>query len=175
MLQLDLRDYSDAYIVVKGTINLEETNKRDRKNRIFVLKNNVPFISCISKINGTLIDDAEDLDVVMPTYNLIEYSKNYRKTTGSLWNCYRDELNDDTKDNNSPNKKVIESKSIKHKTSITGSTIDYNIDEKITNAEGNEIDNPAHDAKKNWHERSRSCCSIKLFEQFLENFRYVID
>ena len=47
---------------------------------------NVPFISCISKINGVRIDNAEDLDVVMPMYNLLEYIKNYRKTTGSLWN-----------------------------------------------------------------------------------------
>ena len=47
-------------------------------------KNNAPFINCISKINGVKIDNAEDLDVVMPIYNLHEYSKNYRKATGSL-------------------------------------------------------------------------------------------
>ena len=58
-----------------------------------VFKNNAPFINCISKINGVKIDNAEDLDVVMPMYNLLEYSKNYRKTTGSLWNYYRDESN----------------------------------------------------------------------------------
>ena len=51
-----------------------------------VFKNNVRFVNCISKINGVQIDNAEDLDVVMPMYNLLEYSKNYRKTTGSLWN-----------------------------------------------------------------------------------------
>ena len=56
-----------------------------------VLKNNASFINCISKINGIKIDNAEDLDVVMPMYNLLEYNKNYRKTTGSLWNYYRDE------------------------------------------------------------------------------------
>ena len=56
-----------------------------------VFKNNASFINCISKINGIKIDNAEDLDVVMPMYNLLEYSKNYRKTTGSLWNYYRDE------------------------------------------------------------------------------------
>ena len=49
-----------------------------------VFKNNAPFINCISKINGIKIDNAEDLDVVMPMYNLLEYSKNYKKTTGSL-------------------------------------------------------------------------------------------
>ena len=58
-----------------------------------VFKNNSPFINCISKTNGVQIDNAEDLDVVMPMYNLLEYSKNYSKTTGSLWNYYRDEPN----------------------------------------------------------------------------------
>ena len=62
-------------------------------------KNNAPFINCISKINGVKIDNGEDLDVVMPMYNLLEYSKNYRNTTGSLWNYYRDEPNSDTDDN----------------------------------------------------------------------------
>ena len=63
-----------------------------------VFKNNAPFINCISKINGIKIDNAEDLDVVMPMYNLLEYSKNYGKTTASLWNYYRDEPNSDTDD-----------------------------------------------------------------------------
>ena len=54
-------------------------------------KNNAQFISCISKINNTLIDNVEDLEIVMPLYNLIECSKNYSKTTGNLWNYYRDE------------------------------------------------------------------------------------
>ena len=88
----------------------------------------------------------------MPMYNLMEYSKNYRKTTGSLWNCYSDELTDDTNDNNFPNKNVINSESFKYKTSVTGST--YNVDAKITNAEGNEINNPAYDANKSGKKRS---------------------
>ena len=58
-----------------------------------VSKNNAPVINCTSKTNGIKIDNTEDLDVVMPMYNLLEYSKNYRKTTRSLWNYYRDELN----------------------------------------------------------------------------------
>ena len=56
-----------------------------------VFKNNAPFINCISKINGIKIDNADDLDVVMPMYHLLEYSKNYKKTTGSLWKYHRDE------------------------------------------------------------------------------------
>ena len=64
-----------------------------------VFKNNAPFINCISKIIGVKIDNAEDLDVVMRMYNLLAYSKNYKKTTGSLWNYDRDEPNSGT-DNN---------------------------------------------------------------------------
>ena len=56
-----------------------------------ILKINAPFIKCISKINRVKIDNAEDLDVVRPMYNLLEYSKNYKKTADSLWNYYRDE------------------------------------------------------------------------------------
>ena len=58
------------------------------------------MINCISKINTINIDNAEDLDVVMPKYNLLEYNKNYKKTTGSLWNYYRDEPNSGTGHNN---------------------------------------------------------------------------
>ena len=79
MLRLDLCNFSDAYIVVKGTITV--TNTKDAnywKNLTF--KNNAPFVCCVSKTNNTLIDNAEDLDIVMPMYNLLEYSKNYRKT-----------------------------------------------------------------------------------------------
>ena len=64
-----------------------------------VFKINAPFINCVSEINSVKIDDVEDLDVVMPMYHLLEYSKNYKKTTGSLWNYYRDELNSNTDDN----------------------------------------------------------------------------
>ena len=105
MLRSDLCDYSDAYVVVKGTITVGGALNRNRKNRDVILKNNTPFISCISKINNTLIDNAEDLDVVMPMYNLLEYSKNYSKTSDSLWNYYRDELSDEEPDDNGPNKK----------------------------------------------------------------------
>ena len=65
-----------------------------------VFKNDASFTSCISKINGVKIDNAEDLDVVMPMYNLLEYSKNDKKTTGSLWSYYRDEPNSSAGANN---------------------------------------------------------------------------
>ena len=91
MLQSDLCDYSDAFIVVKGTITVEGANNRNRENRSLAFKNNAPITNCISKINNVLIKNAEDLDAVIP--NSIEYTKNYRKITGSLQNYYRDERN----------------------------------------------------------------------------------
>ena len=97
MLRSNLCDYSDVYILVKGTItvtapgvNNNANNIRDKRNRPLILKNNAPFVSCTTRINGKLIEDADDLDIVMSMYNLLEYSKNYRKTIGSLYNCYRD-------------------------------------------------------------------------------------
>ena len=79
MLRSDLCDYSDVYIVVKGDITLTKTNGRgiiNTRNRFLVFKNNAPFTNCISKINNLLIGNAEDLDIVMSMYNLLEYSKN---------------------------------------------------------------------------------------------------
>ena len=86
MLQSDLYDYNDAYIADKGIINVQTKNNGsiDGYDRNLILKNSAPFISCISKISNILIDNSEDLDVIMPMYNLIKYNKNYRKTTGSL-------------------------------------------------------------------------------------------
>ena len=123
MLRSDLCDFSDAYVIVKRNITVTKkaftdddfenpnntaaivTATNNANNTAFgekklVFKNSVPFINCISKINGIKIDNAEDLDVVMPMYNLLEYSKNYKKTTGSLWSYYRDEPNSSTDNNN---------------------------------------------------------------------------
>ena len=100
MLRSDLCDFSNAYIVVEGTITVTRTNNRSRKNGPLAFKSNAPFSICISKINNTLIDNVEDLDVAMNMYNLFEYGKNCTKTTGGLWNYYRDELTDDTNDIN---------------------------------------------------------------------------
>ena len=86
MLRSNLCDYSDAYVWVKGKITVTNPNDNANFNKELTLKNNAPFISCISKINGELVENAEDLDIVMPMYNLLEYSKNYEKTSGSLFN-----------------------------------------------------------------------------------------
>ena len=87
------------------------------------LKNNAPFISCISKINGELVENAEDLDIVMCMYNLLEYSKNHEKTSGSLFNYYRDEPKEHTigAGKNAINISIRNSKSFDYKTEITGS------------------------------------------------------
>ena len=84
MPRSDLCDFSDEYIVVKETITVTNpgNNAYDQK---LAFKNNAPFVSCVSKINHTLIDNAEDLDVVMPMYNLLEYSKNYSKIIQELF------------------------------------------------------------------------------------------
>ena len=108
-----------------------------QKNKAVTFKNNAPFVNCISKINGVKVNNAEDLDVVMPMYNLLEYSKNCKKTTGSLWNYYKDEPSDPLSSN---------SESFKYKTIIIGNT--YNIDEKVTDEDCNKVDNPEYDANK---------------------------
>ena len=84
-LRSDLCDFRAAYIVVKGDITHEGDNDANKRNENLVFKINAPFINCILKINGVKTDNAEDLDVVMPMNNLLEYTKNYRKLTGSLW------------------------------------------------------------------------------------------
>ena len=133
MLRSNLCDYSDAYILVKGTItvtapgaNNGANNIRDKKNRTLILKNNAPFVSCITRINGELIEDADDLDINMPMYNLLEYSKNYRETIGSLYNYYTDELSDDAGDNNFDNIKIVNSNTFKYKNKVTGNTYNAN-------------------------------------------------
>ena len=89
MLRFSLCDYSDAYILVKGNKSVNNTDATgadaNNSNKKVIFKNCAPFTNCISKINNTQIDNAEYIDIVMPMYNLIEYSDNYSKTSGSLW------------------------------------------------------------------------------------------
>ena len=132
-LRSNLCDYSDAYILVKGTItvvalgaNNGANNIRDKKKRPLILKNNAPFVSCITRINNELIEDADDLDIAMTMYNLLEYCKNYRKTIGSLYNYYRDELTNDGNDNNFDNRNLVNSEAFKYKNKITGNTYNVN-------------------------------------------------
>ena len=89
MLRSSLCDYSDAYILVKGNITVNNTAAdgaaANNTNKKVIFKNCAPFTNCISKINNTQIDNAEYIDIVMLMYNLIEYSNNFSKTSGSLW------------------------------------------------------------------------------------------
>ena len=118
-----------------------------------MLKNNAPFVSCITRINGELIEDADDLDIVMPMYNLLEYSKNYRKTIGSLYNYYRDELTNDNNDNFA-NRNVVNSEAFKYKNKITGNT--YIVD---AGAEG-------YDVNKNGTQEIELAITLKYLGNF---------
>ena len=113
MLRSDLCDFSD--IIMEGYIIVMEPDDAKR-NKIVAFKNNAPFINSISKINVVQIDNAENVDVAIPINNLLEYSKNYRKTTGSLQHYYKDKPSNPLSSN---------SESFKYKTSITGNT--YNV------------------------------------------------
>ena len=159
MLRSNLCDYADAYVLVKGKITitgagnddaakqLDERNKGvifkncaastkctsringteiddaqdiddaakqlDERNKVVIFKNCAVSTKCTSRINGgTEIDDAQDIDIVMPMYNLIEYSDNYSKTSESLWRYYKDD----------PNDNITQSESFKSKIRIMGKT-----------------------------------------------------
>ena len=118
MLRSNLCDYADAYILVKGTITITgagddaAARQADERDKGVTFKNCAPFTKCISRINNTNIDKAQDIDIVMPMYNLIEYSDNYSKTSGSLWQYYKDD----------PCDTPANSESFKSKVKITGNT-----------------------------------------------------
>ena len=118
MQRSNLCDYADAYILVKGTTtttrerDVAATRQADERNKSVTFKNCAPFTKCISKMNNTDTDTAQDIDIVMPMYNLIEYTDNYSKTSGSLWQYYKDD----------PNDNMTQSESFKFKIKITGKT-----------------------------------------------------
>ena len=120
MVRSSLCDYADLYILVKGTITITgaganaDTSQGDERDKGVTFKTCAPFTKCISRINNTEIDNAHDVDIVMPMHNLIEYSDNYSKTSGSLWKYYKDD----------PNDNLENSESFKSKVTITGKTPD---------------------------------------------------
>ena len=129
MLKSSLCDYSDAYILVKGTISVNNTAAQgaaaSNTNKKVIFKNCAPFTNCISEIDNMQIDNAKDIDIVMPMYNLIEYSDNYAKTTRSLWQYCKD-----IPARNANNNKIVIfaedniTDSFKFKAKITGQTGD---------------------------------------------------
>ena len=164
MLRSSLCDYSDTYILVKGTATVTRNEPRDRQNRLLILKNNAPFVSCMTKINNEFIEDADDLDIVMPMYNLLEYSKNYRKTMGSLYNYYRDELSDDNVNDNFGNIQVVNSEAFKYKNKIIGNT--YNVDSTRVAAGGGREPNPDYCANLS----GTSSVILAIPVKYLSNF-----
>ena len=118
MLKSSLCDYSNAYILVKGRIAItgagadEVARQADERDTCVAFKNCAAFINCRSEINNTQVDNAKDIDIIMPMYSLIEHSDNYVKTIGSLWQYFRDE----------PNDNLANSESFKSKIKITGKT-----------------------------------------------------
>ena len=88
MLKSSLCDYSDAYILVKGTITVNNTAAADANanttNKRVIFKNCAPFTNCINEINNTEVDNAKNIDIVMPMYNFIEYSDNIWKFVAIL-------------------------------------------------------------------------------------------
>ena len=128
MLKSSLCDYSDAYVLVKGTITVNNTVAADadanNTNKKVIFENCAPFTNCISEINNTQIDNAKDIDTVTPMYNLIEYSDNYSKTSGSLRQYGKDIL---AVDNNNAILNFSENNltdSFNFKAKMTGQTAD---------------------------------------------------
>ena len=118
MLRSNLRDYADAYIHANGTITItgdgddDVAKCLDERNKGVIFKKCAPFTKCINRINNTEIDNAKDIDIVIPMYNFIEYSNNYSETSGSLWQYYKDD----------PNDNITQSESFKSKIKITAKT-----------------------------------------------------
>ena len=102
MLRSSLCDSIDVYILVSETITItgagpyDAAKRLDERNKGVIFKNCAPFTDCISEINNSQVDNAKFIDIVMPVYNLTEYKDNYWKTSGSLWEYYRDDPNDNT-------------------------------------------------------------------------------
>ena len=114
MLRSNLCDYADAYILLNGTGDGDDhaAKRTDKRDKGVIFKNCAPFTKCISRINNTEIDNAKDIDIVMPMCNLIEYSDDYSKTSGSLWPYYKDD----------PNDNLGNSELFKSKVKLTGKT-----------------------------------------------------
>ena len=117
ILRSSLYDYANAYILAKGTITITgaendvAVRQADERDKGVIFKNCALFVECINRINNTEIDYAKNIDIVMPMYNLIEYGDNYSKTSGSLWQHYKDD----------PNDNLTDSESFKYKVKITTS------------------------------------------------------
>ena len=124
MLKSSLCDYSDAYIHVRGAVTVNDAAAANNNNTKVIFKNCTSLINCISQINNTDLDNAKYLDIVMAMYNSIEYSDNYSKTSGSLWQYCKDipAVNDDNAVVDFTNNNLTDSFNFKVK--MTGQTGD---------------------------------------------------
>ena len=175
MLRSSLCDYSDAYILVKGNITVNNTAAEgavaDNTNKKVIFKNCAPLTNCISKINNTQIDDAEYIDIVMPMYNLIEYSDNYSKKSGSLWQyCKEIPAVDNTasiEDFNGANA----TNSFNFKTKITGQTAADNNNRSIAGKVDPEIMVPLEYLSNFWRtlEMPLINCEVELILDWSAN------
>ena len=154
MLKSSLCDYTDAYIIVKGIIIIKgvgddaATRKTDERNKGVIFKNCAPFTNCRSEINNAEIDNAKDIDIVMPMYNLMEYSDNYSQTSRSSWQYYKDE----------PNDNLTDSESFKSKIKITEST------PADSNTKDVEIIVPLKYLSNFWNAKMPKCQFLKLLK-----------
>ena len=115
IIKSSLCDYSDAYVLVTGNI----TAKVGDANNKVAFKNCAPFTKCITHINGEHVDGAENLDIIMPMYSLIEYSDNFSDTLGSFWQFERDE-SPVTNAGNTDNVSTNNPTSFRYKSSVIG-------------------------------------------------------
>ena len=139
-LRNDLCDFNDAYIVVTGKIIVANPGNDDNVyNRKVSFKNSAPFFNCTLRINSQLIEHAQDLDIVIPMYNLLYYSKDFRNTTGSFWNYYLDMLKSGYDNNAYLRQRIIypikDSESFNYKTKLIG-----NVPGVSDPADGDDID-----------------------------------
>ena len=128
ILKSSLCDYSDAHILFKGTITVADTSAAgaaaNNTNKRVIFKNCAPFTNCIREISNTKVDNAKDIDIVMSMYNLMEYSNNYSKTFGILWQYCKD-IPDVNNNGNIVNfNKTNATDSFNSKAKITGQTDD---------------------------------------------------
>ena len=146
-LRNDLCDFNDAYMVATRKITANNPGNDDNVyNRKVSLKHSAPFLNCTLKINSQLIEDAQDLDIVMPMYNLLYHSKNFRKPTGSFWNYYPDIPKSGHDNNANLRQRIIypmkDSESFNYKTKLVG-----NVPSVADPADGDDIERELEDIK----------------------------
>ena len=142
----DLCGFNGAYIVVTGKVTaINPGNDANQYNRKVCLKSSAPFFNYTLKINSQLMEDAPDLDIVMPMYNLLYYSKIFRKTTGTFWNYYSD-MPKSGQDNNADLRQRIiypikDPDSFNYKTKLVGN------DDTVADAADNDVKTELEDIK----------------------------